>query len=346
VDVLARERAVIRLVARAGAVFGLGLALVVPFAGVAHAAEVGGLGVRPAHFDPNDPATKAYFKRETAPGSSFTDAVVVSNSSDRPLTVYVSAVDGLTSTTSGAVYANRTDPVRETATWVSPSRPTVTIDPHSEIEVPFTVTVPSSAIAGDHLAGLAFEDTTPRTSGGNFSVTEVLRAVVGIQIRLPGAAAFTAAPGTPRLVEMAGTENAAVIVPIRNTSGLLGKPKVAVTLSGNGYRRQVSRDLDTILPGDHIDYPFVWPDDLAPGTYEITVSLDAGGVASASAGRSTVNETLDGAANPGASHDVTIVTRTAASGLPMVLIAGLAALALAGGVVGGRALRSLRSRAV
>ena len=319
---------------------------VLTFAGAASAASVGGLGVRPSHFDPNDPDTRAYFKRDVAPGGSFSDSVTVTNTSDAPLTVYVSAVDGLTSQTSGAVYANRTDPVSETGAWVTTGSSTLTIAPHGETQVPFTVHVPSDAVAGDHLAGLAFEDTTPHTSGGNFSVTQVLRAVVGVEVHVSGDAAFRMSPGTPTLLELPGTANAAVVVPLTNTGGLLGKPSLTVSLTSDdgGYKRSVERSLDTILPGDHIDYPFVWPDDLAPGRYRIAVEVSGAESVVASKGASTLGHRLAGAANPGASKHVTVVVSGSHNGPSMALlisvVAGLVLVLVLGMEHARRLLRS------
>src|SRR5258708_36089802 len=98
--------------------------------GVASAAAGGGIGLRPAHVDANDPATRAYFKPTIAPGATFTDEAVVSNTSDAAIDLIVSGVDGLTGQTAGAVYANRQDPVRRAGAWLTPGSPTMTVTPH------------------------------------------------------------------------------------------------------------------------------------------------------------------------------------------------------------------------
>ena len=52
----------------------------------------------------------------------------------------------------------------------------------------------------------------------------------------------------------------------------LVRPLLNVSFKGPaGYRRTLTRKLDTILPGDTIAYPYVWPDDLAAGDYRVTV---------------------------------------------------------------------------
>jgi hypothetical protein len=309
----------------------------------AHAASVGGLGVRPAHSDPSDPATKAYFKPVVAPGGTFSDAVTVSNSSDKPMTLLVNAVDGVTSTASGAVYANRQDAVLEAGRWLAMTGASIVVGAHSTVDVPFTVHVPSDAAAGDHLAGIAVEDAHPQSSGGTFSVTEVIRAVVGVQIQVPGPAVFSMAAGTPSLAKLEGTSNAAVTVPLTNTGGLLGKPTVTVDLDGNDYHRSVTRQLDTILPGDKIPYPFIWPDDLAPGNYRIRVRVETGKATVSSAGESAIGATLAGAANPGAGKQVTITPRAKTSTFGPVLLAIVLTLLLVAAAMRVRRIWTLRS---
>jgi hypothetical protein len=239
---------------------------------------VGGFTVRPAHVDPSDPATASYFKRETPDGGSWSDQVVVGNTSDRPVDLFVSAVDGLTGQTSGAVYADRQDPVHKAGGWVTVGAPEVTVAADSQLPVGFTVRVPPGAPAGDHLAGVAFENADPVTSGSGFRVTEVFRAVVGVLVTVPGPAAFVPRVGKAWLARLAGPGIAAVMVTVSDAGLLLGKPVLTVALSGpGGYRRTSTRSLDTVLAGDSIDYPFAWADDLAPGRYEITATITGGG---------------------------------------------------------------------
>ena len=152
----------------------------------AEAATIGGFGARPAHFNPSVPATRAYFIRTVPRSGSFTDEVVVTNTAAKPVTLRVYPVDGLTGATSGAVYGNRGVALHGAGQWVTPAVSRVTVPANSHTSVRFTLTVPSNATVGQHLAGLALEDVNAGKSGGRFSVTEVLRAVVGIEVTVAG----------------------------------------------------------------------------------------------------------------------------------------------------------------
>lgn len=237
----------------------------------------GGFSVRPAHIDPADPASRTYFKPVVAPGASFADQVIVSNSADAPLDLLVAAVDGLTATTSGAVYANRDQPPLKAGAWVTPGMSSVRVPPHAESTIGFSVRVPGDAAPGDHLAGLALEDAKPRSSGRGVSVTQVIRAVVGVLVQVPGTAEFQPAVSGVDLTALPGFGTASVVVRLGNSGAKLGKPRLAVSLDGPaGYHRAVNRQLDTILPSDTIPFPLPWPDTLQPGDYDVVVTVTGG----------------------------------------------------------------------
>lgn len=249
---------------------------IMPCAASASASD--GFSVRPAHSDPADAATRAYFKMMIGPGGSSVDQVLVGNAGNEPVRLIVSSVDGLTGETSGAVYANRQDPVAKAGAWVTPSVTTVTVAPHGETRVGFVARVPVGAAPGDHLAGIAFENAAPRaTSGDRFSVTQVLRAVVGVLIQVPGPSEFRPHAVTAGLAALPGVGSAAVMINLRNDGAKLGKPRVEVALDGPAaYHRTISRQLDTLLPGDSIEFPLPWPDTLHAGDYDLVATVTGG----------------------------------------------------------------------
>ena len=298
-----------------------------------------GIALRPAHADPNDPSTRAYFKPTVAPGGTFTDQVIVTNTGDSPVELAVSGVDGLTAATSGAVYANRQDPVTKAGAWVSAATPTVTVAPHAEAPVTVTVKVPKDIGAGDHLAGIAFEDVHQTSAGSNFAVTQVVRAVMGVQVIVPGPGAFSVHVDNAALQSLPGTSAASVVVTLGNNGVRLGKPGVSVELTGpNGYKKTVDRTLDTILPGDTIAYPLAWPDVLKSGDYSITATATAPGSApvvhTASAHLGTA---LAGVPSPGVVTPAPAPGRHPGRGYPTAILVVLVAVAgIGGGVYLGR----------
>lgn len=284
----------------------------------ARGASIGGFSVRPAEFNPAVPATRAYFKLDLAPGKTLTREAVVTNSAETALTLRIDAVDGLTGVTSGAVYANRQDPRRGAATWVRPGVATLTIPAHSSHRIAFTVQVPTGARPGDHLAGLAFQNAHAHRSSGSVAITEIVRAVVGVEIRVPGSAAPAMRVAGVSLRALPGTEFPSVVVGLTDVGGLLCQPKLRVALSGAGGTRTVVRQLDTLLPGNRIPYPLPWPTALTAGRYTARVTTTHCGAPATFTGHAVLGRSLRGHAGAARSAARVASTRTA---FPIWLVA-------------------------
>jgi hypothetical protein len=242
--------------------------------GSSWAAESGGLTVRLVPADPADLTARSSFALALTPGATFTGEVVVGNTTKSAMRLAISSVDGLTATTSGAVYAGRRARRRHAARWLTSSIRKLSLTPGATATVSFTIRVPVRATAGDHLAGLAVEDVTPSPHGNGFGVTQVMRSVVGVLVTVPGAARFTPMVSAAQIRRVTGTRSSEVVVRLGNVGRRLGHPRLSVTLAGpRGYRRTVRRRLDTLLPHSAISFPVPWPDRLAVGTYDVTVVL-------------------------------------------------------------------------
>ncbi|HEY2043776.1 MAG TPA: DUF916 domain-containing protein, partial [Jatrophihabitans sp.] len=179
-------------------------------------ASGGGVSLQPLHPDMSDPASSAYFALHARPGATLRDTVHVTNTSKAAVNLIVSSVDGLTGQTSGAVYANRQDPVREAGTWVTPSVRSFRLVGGASRNVSFTVEVPGTAVPGDHLAGVAVENADPTSSTGGFQIKQVLRSVIGVRVVVAGPAAFHPQLTSLGLKQLGGTQLAAVYVGLGN----------------------------------------------------------------------------------------------------------------------------------
>lgn len=233
-----------------------------------------GIGLAPGHPQPGG---VQYLVENVHPGQTLRDEVTVANPSMAPAQLYVNAVDGLTSTNTGAVYGNRGAPLRDAGSWVSIRAKTLTVAADTRESVPFTVHVPAAAMSGDHLAGLAFENVTASTHrSGALTVRTISRSVIGILIHVSGAASNQIRLTAARLTFLPGIGSADLQIGMANTGGLLVKPLLHVDMTGpHGYSRQLSHQLDTILPGDAIQFPQPWPDALPAGRYSAAITLTA-----------------------------------------------------------------------
>ena len=244
----------------------------------AWATTFGGFSVRPAHFDPSNPATRAYFIVSAKPGQTVHDAVVVTNTGTSAIELRVYGADGLTGVTSGAVYSNAQVPLRKAGRWVVAQENLIALAKGQSTTVPFSVAVPAGTSPGDHLAGIALQNARPQKTPGRFSITEVLRTVVGILVEVPGPAHAQATLSGISLQALAGTKVPAAVVELGNSGLKLCKPILAVTLStSKGLKSAVTQHLDTVLPGDTIPYPLAWPHALQAGTYPASATASGCG---------------------------------------------------------------------
>jgi len=308
-----------------------GVWLMLPAA--ASAATIGGFSVRPATFNPRVPATRAYFEPVIRAGASYSGHVIVTNTGAASVELRVDPVDGVTAVTSGAVYTNRQVPLRAAGRWVKPDTSYVTVPAGGHTSIGFSVDVPAGTVPGNHLAGLAFQDAHPLHSGGRFSITEVIRAVVGISIVVPGPASPHIQLRHISLHALPGTRVPAAVITLVDAGRKLCKPTLVVSLRKSGQRAQtVRRRLDTLLPGNVIPFPFEWPKPLGAGTYRGSVSASGCGAKQHLGAVLGLGGNLRGtAADPQSSP----APRPAPGGgipLPLVLLIGVAGVAVGSGV--------------
>ena len=296
----------------------------------AAAAAFDGFSAKPAHYNPSDPATRAYFKQMLKPGRSFSASAIVANAGSTWLQLRVYSVDGLTAVTSGAVYGNRTTRLRKAGRWLRPSVSSIRIPPHGQRSVSFSARVPRGTSPGDHLAGLAFESTVPVsvTTHARFTVHEIYRVVIGVEVIVPGRATPQIALTGTGLKTLPGTTAASVVVDLGNRGGVVCKPLLRVALRGAGSARTVSRQLDTILPGDAIAYPFAWPSSLASGNYLVSVHATGCGRAASYAHVAHAGQRMT-AAN---GRSAWVAMPSSSNSSPILLLLGVALVGTLGGL--------------
>lgn len=350
-DLQPRQRAVARVARRALAALALVLAplpLAPATAGAAGAsaeakALPGGFGVRPVIPKGKD-LPPSYFIINARPGSIAQRSVVIVNGTKKTKHLIVDGVDGLTGQTSGVVYANRDQRHLEASRWVRAKKRMVHVKPGTTKRLRFTVTIPADARPGDHVAGLAFEDKHTSTTKSRFAVTQVIRVVVGIQIHIDGGRPPQMAVGGMSMQAQPGTKVATTLVKLTNEGDKLCKPKLAVTLTPtDGEPRTVTKELDTVLARDTIDYPMQFDGQVEAGTYGAVAKVS--GCGEERSGTATVNlkTSLDGS-SPRADAPKQRAAGTIAGMPSWLLIGALVLLGIAGGIGGLLTIQVLMRR--
>ena len=250
---------------------GLAAALLAPAAPAAAAGPV--FSIIPTDRRP-------YFVYRAAPGAVIHGTVKVTNVSTVAGTVRLSGVDATTGQTSGAVYLSSTATQHAVGTWLSLASNAVKLAPHSSQMVPFTVRVPSSASAGEHLGGLvaapavASQVHTVSHGGSSFHVNINEISIVAVQVNVPG-------PHDPRLdvtgITAAGRPGyQTLLLTVANTGNELLKAqgRLQITQASGGSVLNRAFKLDTLVPQTSIQYPvYVTGQRLAPGQYRAKVRV-------------------------------------------------------------------------
>ena len=89
-----------------------------------------------------------------SPGGQLRDGIVVANQGDAPLHLALRPAEGVTLPTGRIGLADRSARPDAITAWVHLARDTVTVAPGASVTVPFTVTPPKGAAAGDHVGGI------------------------------------------------------------------------------------------------------------------------------------------------------------------------------------------------
>lgn len=259
-----------RLRARAVTAALVGLLLAAP-----SAAGSGGIGLR-VDGTSGSQLTDGALVVAGSPGGTAAGHVMVSNAGTTAVTLHVDPVDGRTGKTSGVVFAGREDAQRDAGGWLALSTRSLTLAPGEERRIEITVRVPGAAARGDHMAGVAVEQRRDRSG-----ITQVIRNVLPVLVDVGEPAAPQAVVRGLSVGLLAGTRRSAVTVRMANTGLRRCAPLLVARVRGSGAQSTpVTMQLGTILPGDEIPYPLLWPERLDGERYTLTATLTGCGAAS------------------------------------------------------------------
>ncbi|MER7758291.1 DUF916 domain-containing protein [Streptomyces sp. NPDC097619] len=258
--------------------------------GTARAADNGSWGVFPTPGAGRSTAERAYFFHQGEAGSTVTDSVTVSNTSEAPITFRIFATDAV-NTPDGGAFALLPVETRPTGlgTWITLPEEvtgrTVTVPAKGRTEVPFTVTVPEDASPGDHVGGIVALNTEVEGIKKEGKVQVGVRRSVGARIyfRVPGP--LTAAVGVEDvritreapLLPWTSRAPATVTYTLVNRGNVVLDPRIAVRAQGVFGRTLLDRpakDLRlSLLPGHAVRLTETWAD--APQLGRVTLRLTA-----------------------------------------------------------------------
>jgi hypothetical protein len=161
--------------------------LVLAAPSVASAAEYGGIGGRPAYPRADNSRTKSIFIYQLKSGQTATDGVRVYNNTAKQQTISVYAVDSALSSGGGFACRQAADPREDVGSWLKLRTNTVTLPANGSQVVPFTVTVPAHADAGEHDGCIALQAQSASNNPSDRSgVMLSFRSAIRVAVTVPG----------------------------------------------------------------------------------------------------------------------------------------------------------------
>jgi hypothetical protein len=279
-------------------------------------------------------AQRSSYRYTVNPGGRVTDAIVVSNNGDEPLSLGLYAADGFTAEAGQLDLLRPDQKQRGIGVWTHATAGTVDIAPGESTEVPFTLSVPKGSAPGDYAGGIVTTLTQPSQASG---ISVDRRLGIRISLRVSGRLApglsvtDTQAHWRGGLNPFAGGD-ATLSYTIRNTGNATLSARQAASAAGPFGLFPVTAD--KVAP----------PPPLLPGESR-TITVPIHGVAAAFWFSATATVTPMFVDASGSTNPLTPVTSTAhGAAVPwMLIVIVLLVAALVVGVV--LLLRRRRARA-
>jgi hypothetical protein len=151
----------------------------------AEAIEYGGFGGRPAYPREDNPRTESIFVHTLEPGQVQEEGIKVINNKSETKTLLVYAVDSVRSTDGAFACGQQTDPKSGVGSWIELEESEVTLESKTNKLVPFTISVPQNASAGEH-NGCIIVQEKKEDSGVESGMSLSFRTGIRVAITIPG----------------------------------------------------------------------------------------------------------------------------------------------------------------
>lgn len=154
---------------------------------VAAAVEYGGVGGKPANPRAGNDRTKSIFIYTLKQGESAADGIRVFNNTDKIRTIGIYPVDSALASGGAFSCAQKVEARKDVGSWIVLDKSSITLQPHTDIVVPFTVTVPTNSSVGEHDGCIAVQDDSQTTKQtGQNGVVLGFRSAIRVAITIPG----------------------------------------------------------------------------------------------------------------------------------------------------------------
>jgi hypothetical protein len=280
--------------AAAAAALGLAAAMLTGTPTPALAADNGAWAVTPTPPETAGPSPRLYFFLEAPPGQTVTDSVRVANLTDAAMSFEVYGADAFNTERDGGFgLRGPADQHTGIGQWASVPVRNLVVEPHTQVDIPFTIMVPTNASPGDHVGGIVAREAVPSSQTQADGVAVNVQRAVGARVYLR-----VAGPTVPGLnVSDVDLKHPIPLLPtpiggeltytVRNTGNVHLAPKIDISatgLFGHRLRQPAAVPQTDLLPGARTEMRAaldgLWPLDIV--TVTVTAQGDGGVLAKSS----------------------------------------------------------------
>ncbi len=241
---------------------------------VAKAISFKGIGILPAFSNAKIPFSDSWFIYNLLPEEIKNDTVLITNGLDETVKLKIYAVDATTTADGALALMSEVDERTGIGAWTKLSQSTITLGPHEEKKVNFTITMPSNVAPGDYLGGIIIENV-------KLQKNETINIKTRIGVRI-----YQTVPG--ELIKKlilnnfdwrVNQDNKIVFTfSLQNKGNLRVEPQGYLVLNNDLLHREdkVNADLRMVLPGKNTIVPVVWEKTPLIGTIRAKATITYG----------------------------------------------------------------------
>lgn len=222
--------------------------------------EAGSFAVQPS--GDNGPGGRDFFIYTLKVGELYGDTVAISNLGTEPATFVIYATDAQNTTDGSFSLLREEESPTGVGTWVELGATQWTVEPGTFVNIPFSISVPDDAAAGDHVGAIVAQKIDdPDNPDDGIGLDVRVRVGARLYVRVDGPVnpslaidrfdVIYDAPATPF-----GTRNAKIVYTLTNTGDIRLAPIANLELAGLfglGSSSLPERQIPELLPGGSID---------------------------------------------------------------------------------------------
>lgn len=203
--------------------------------------------VYPTTYDKMVPASRSWFLYTLGRGQAKDGSLTIVSTAPTAITVQLTPVDATTTKEGAFALLDNDEPRRGVGAWVKLSQSRLTLEPNQSVDVPFRLTIPSNAGVGDHLGGIAVQETTPtaRKVVDGAAVNVISRVGTRIYETVPGKQ-HVQLTITDFKRTIAADNRQAFSLTLHNSGNVELKPQASLTMSGLLSRKVTSAELTSL----------------------------------------------------------------------------------------------------